>query len=155
MKRSSQLARRTPLRRRKTRNSNLSAIRRWSARQRCCAVCHLPNDVGWPQPCAHHIVKRSRRRVDEPWNLLWVCGLCHAVLEGERMFRNGRRLLLSFANALWCKRDANPEEFDRAKLAAAYGRPLPRLQKPPAVFFAERAKWDGEENWERAWEAVK
>ena len=81
--------------------------------------------------------------------------MCHAVLDGgQRMFRDGKLLVLSFANALWCKRDANPEEFDRDKLAVAYGRPLPRLQKPTAVFFAERDKWDAEENRERAWEAA-
>jgi hypothetical protein len=147
VKRSAPLTRRTPLRSKRTRNSRQSVIARWSARQTRCAVCHLPNAQGWPPHAAHHLVKRSRRRIDEPWNLLWVYSLCHALLEGEARLAEAYQtefsppLRLTFAHALWCKRDANPAEFDRALLERGFGLPFPRLQKPPAFFFRERQKW--------------
>lgn len=101
-----------------------------------CAACHRPRALQ-----AHHLVKRSRCRVDRGFNLLLLCLRCHYSAEGERVIDDqGERMpILTFAMCLGLKREADPAEWEPELLAEAYRSPLPEIE-PLSDYYTRRRR---------------
>lgn len=84
----------------------------------------------------HHIVKQGRS--DEPCNLLRVCCQCHRVIEGEKASDElGPCPPLKLEHVLWCKKQGDPQEYDRKRLAQLKHMALPSAKKPPQRYIDE------------------
>ena len=93
-------------------------------------------------PAVHHIVKPGRS--DEPTNFLLLCMRCHALSDDGMTYRDAGgeispRLTLGVALAI--KREADPGEFDAARLAALFGRALPAEAQLPEYDARLREDW--------------
>lgn len=105
-----------------------------------CQVCFLPAHLADRQIaplCEHHLVHRSIRRCDEPFNKLTVCFRCHA----SHHDRVAGWPELSLGNMLWAKRDTEPRGWKPKKLRELYCKALPRLEPLPEEYLAERRKY--------------
>jgi hypothetical protein len=119
------------------------AMKLWAGLSPRCACCWIDHRKAererWPGIQVHHIIKRSRHRCDEPWNLLRLCERCHRLAEGETIRDRGVVLpKLSLGHTLWLKFVADPHEWEPEKMAAIYHRELPPLLGLPDAFQAER-----------------
>lgn len=120
--------------------------RLWLSGHNRCAVCGIPVwslfAERWPPILTtHHIIKPGRS--DEPCNQLAVCERCHRTIEGERVPR-GRALYwppLPLGVVLAIKREADPEEWNPARLAELYHRALPEWLPIPEAYLQERTRW--------------
>ncbi len=122
--------------------------RQWRQEQHRCACCWRPFNAPGSHLQAHHLVKLKRS--DEPCNLLALCFCwgenacrCHDLAEGHAIRRGDGFLWpkLSFANCLWLKREANPDEYDAGRLEALLHRHVPEPEKPHEMLLAERTRY--------------
>ncbi len=109
-----------------------------------CPCCHAPLANCFPPASEHHIVKRSRRRCDEPWNLIRLCGICHLAAHNERPVPADSDTAapeLTMANVLWFVMDYCDDWDDTlVKLSVLYGGLLPSPEHPPQWFIDRRKK---------------
>ena len=114
-----------------------------------CMVCGIPYIrslyARFPHGLhVHHIIGGTGGRSDEPCNFLLVCDRCHRMLHGERVpdGRGGRFPRLNRSHALWCKREANPDESDPERLAVlAFRKSLAGPEELPQAIREERDFW--------------
>ncbi len=116
----------------------------WRYENDRCHCCHVPSHktfmIGL---CDHHIILRSRRRCDDPYNLLRLCGLCHMAAHGQRPVpadSDEPAPDLTFANCLWLKQHEDPTLWHPEALEVLYGQPLPEPERPVEYFFKQRRK---------------
>jgi len=107
----------------------------WGLQHERCAAC----GADWGLQ-THHLVKRSRRRMDRGFNLLRLCLYCHSAAEGIRVCDAGHEWvpLLSLSACLRLKREADPDEWEPEMLEELLGRPLPSLEEIPEFFTRKR-----------------
>lgn len=109
----------------------------------CCAVCG--QHAGWSEPFGAdsvwirlevaHILGGRYGRVDDPRNLLLLCGR----LDGRGCHQSDQGGGLTLPLKLAAKRRVDPELYDRAFLQGRLGRPLPRAADLSALLkFASR-----------------
>ena len=63
----------------KLRNKNLAKLK--PPKDGLCQECHLKPD--WRGLARHHIIKRSQGGNENPENIIWLCGKCHAKNHGR------------------------------------------------------------------------
>ncbi len=128
------------------------AMKAWAERKPRCACCWIGHAeaerVRWPGIQVHHIIKRSRHRCDEPWNLLRLCERCHRLAEGEKVRERGMLLpRIELGVTLWLKFVEDRREWNPAGLESIYHRRLPPLLGVPEEFLAERSRRQRFTDW--------
>lgn len=122
------------------------ALREWGRKKPRCACCWIGHQQAeferWPGIQVHHIIKRSRHRCDEPFNLLRLCERCHRLAEGERVRQDSGELfpILTLGLTMWLKLTEDQAEWNPERLGQIYHRALPGLLPVPRVFWIERHK---------------
>ncbi len=117
----------------------------WGLEHDRCMCCFASAERAafefWPGLQTHHLVKRSRRRCDEPWNLLRLCQRCHDLAELHTYRERGIVVpKLPFEICLWVKRDQDYSSWSPLRLGEIYGRQLPRPTPLPEYFVRERER---------------
>lgn len=93
----------------------------------CCQVCGVQKH--WLGLSFHHLIKLHR--IDDKRNGLLACGVCHDRLEGTTVVVDAERLgPISFAEALWLKRERDPENWCPEYLDSIYPQVLPEPVRP-------------------------
>ncbi len=99
-----------------------------------CTVCGRPSAC-WRGWSVHHILPGRCGRSDEPTNWLFVCAICHDLLE-KRQIRNPKTKAvlqtIPLGLALTIKLVRNYEDWSSERLAILSGVRLPSLLAIPA-----------------------
>lgn len=145
------LHRYTPLRstgRLKRAKNGRAQREQWAESQSRCALCHRPFKHR-SQFEGHHVCKWRKGRLDDPRNLLALCGPffippCHLVIEGLKVPRQegGYWPPITFAMQLTMLSELGV--YDPVFLQAICGkRLLPEPEPIPECYLLERIYWDG------------
>lgn len=114
----------------------------WAFLRPWCQCCGVPSrQAAWPGIQTHHIIQGVGRS-DEATNLLNLCAACHDVFHGARV-KVGNVYLprITRGMLLRVKRLVDPDDFNAARLAELYGRPLPDEEELPACYRVEYCRW--------------